>query len=65
MNRSTERTKTGIQYLAPWASQLMDTRGPIKARGAVDVPMPLFTQDEDAKTRADAARQTTIEDAAQ
>lgn len=62
MNRSTERTRAGVQYLAPWAASLMDTGCPIRPRGLKENPLPLFTQDEDAEARADAARQTTIED---
>jgi len=55
----TQRTPTGEQYLAPWASALMDTTTPLRAPAdAPERPLPLFTQDEDA--RSDAQRQTSL-----
>ena len=58
--RSTERTAAGLQTLAPWAAAIMDTTSRLRTRGTTDVPMPLFTQNEDAAARAEASRQTTL-----
>lgn len=62
MKRSTQRTPAGVQYLAPWASATFDTVTPLRARGPVDLPLPLFTQEEDAQARAQAAKQRTLGD---
>ena len=59
---STQHTPAGEQILAPWAASQMDTITPLRARGTVALPLPLFTQDEDAQARADASRQLTMKD---
>lgn len=60
-----QKTRAGLQIVAPWAAGVMDTSsrtGRLKP-GQEDVSRgPLFTQEEDARAKAAAAAQKRIDE---